>query len=494
MSLIQIIILSILSFSISDDKLVFLMTHFRHGARAPQRYKNQSAHLDYILEHWNNPGELTGMGQRMHYALGLRNRKKYIEELKFLSENFNPHEILIYSSQINRTLLSAASQLQGWYPFGTGEILKNEQIEGALPQVDIPNDIKEKLKNLSNSALPGQMSLAPIRMINNNERKIIIYDIEQCKFRRTEMREENYKNVPTLKKFVEDFKNKYSTILNEMYQDNNTVYDIDFVDNFCDAFIAAFTEKKEMEKLNKTGIDQDILIQECFEFSGLNFRDWISGDKDRTLATLETSKLMREFIYYMKRRIDTDINKENIEEKLEDYSKPKMLMISGHDTTISALEMFFVKVFFNNNESYYIHPKFASQVAFEITTFDGDKKDENGTVIKKTYEDYYINYYFNDKLIFNYTVEEFIKKVEPALWSDSQIDTYCKFDQKEGGSDSTNDNKDDDDKNLYHSLTIAFSIISAVFLLIIIFLIVKANRSKTSQAIDKAGLLFKNYE
>ena len=253
-------------------------------------------------------------------------------------------------------------------------------------------------------------------------------------------------------------------------------------------------KKKEMEKLNKTGIDQDILIQECFEFSGLNFRDWISGDKDRTLATLETSKIMREFIYYMKRRIDTDINKENIEEKLEDYSKPKMLMISGHDTTISALEMFFVKVFFNNNESYYIHPKFASQVAFEITTFNGDKKDENGTVIKKTYEDYYINYYFNDKLIFNYTVEEFIKKVEPALWSDSRIDTYCKFDQKEGGSDSTNDNKDDDDKNLYHSLTIAFSIISAVFLLIIIFLIVKANRSKTSQAIDKAGLLFKNYE
>ena len=46
MSLIQILILSILSFSISDDKLVFLMTHFRHGARAPQRYKNQSAPLD----------------------------------------------------------------------------------------------------------------------------------------------------------------------------------------------------------------------------------------------------------------------------------------------------------------------------------------------------------------------------------------------------------------------------------------------------------------
>ena len=73
--------------------------------------------------------------------------------------------------------------------------------------------------------------------------------------------------------------------------------------------------------------------------------------------------------------------------------------------------------------------------------------------IKLTYYTKDILTYENlNKLIFNYTVEEFIKKVEPALWSDSKIDTYCKFDQKEGG-DSTDNNKDDDDKNLYHSMS-----------------------------------------
>ena len=37
---------------------------------------------DLLGEKWNNPGELTGIGQRMHYLLGLRNRIRYIEKRK----------------------------------------------------------------------------------------------------------------------------------------------------------------------------------------------------------------------------------------------------------------------------------------------------------------------------------------------------------------------------------------------------------------------------
>jgi hypothetical protein len=111
-----LILISIITLSISEDKLIFVLTHFRHGARAPQYYYDQENKLDYILEKWDKPGELTGMGQRMHYLLGLRNRERYINNTHFLSEKFDPHEILIYSSQFNRTLLSVESQLQGLYP------------------------------------------------------------------------------------------------------------------------------------------------------------------------------------------------------------------------------------------------------------------------------------------------------------------------------------------------------------------------------------------
>ena len=47
----------------------------------------------------------------MHYILGLRNRKKYVKDETFLSEKFDPHEMLIFSSNYNRTMISCSSQL-----------------------------------------------------------------------------------------------------------------------------------------------------------------------------------------------------------------------------------------------------------------------------------------------------------------------------------------------------------------------------------------------
>ena len=41
---------------------------------------------------------------------------------------------------------------------------------------------------------------------------------------------------------------------------------------------------------------------------------------------------------------------------------------------------------------------------------------------------------------------------------------------------------------------IVFSATTGIFLILMIFFIVKATRSKTSETIDKEGLLLKNYE
>ena len=66
------------------DKLVFVYTHFRHGARAPLQVND--SFIDKMGETWKNPEELTGVGQRMHYLLGRRNRIRYINDGKtFLS-------------------------------------------------------------------------------------------------------------------------------------------------------------------------------------------------------------------------------------------------------------------------------------------------------------------------------------------------------------------------------------------------------------------------
>jgi hypothetical protein len=478
MSFFYLLLISLISTTLTENKLVFVLTHFRHGARAPQSYYNAEEHLDYIFEKWERPGELTGMGQRMHYLLGLRNRERYITNFKFLSEKFDPHEILIYSSSFNRTLNSVGSQIQGLYPqyMELGERITEDQITRAKPRVALSNNIIEHEKSLGERALPNYMVVAPIRMINHNEKKIIIYDIPKCLFRRDEWREKNYNSLDSLKNIVKKFNDEYVDKIKKYYKKDQN-YDIHFVDNFCDAFIAGYTEGKDMKIIKESGVDQTSLLNYCYNFSALNFRDWISGDKDRTLATMEVSKQMREFIYYMKKRVDADIAGEDIAKKLEDYSRPKMMMISAHDSTVSTYEMFFAKIFNNNDAvSFYRYPYFATQIALEVVT-DGSVDSKT-----KTYSDYIINYYFNDELVFNRTMEEFIKAVEPALWSDEKIDEYCHFVEKE----------EKEDTGVYIYLTITFSCLSAILLIILVILIIKMAKNKS--VIDKGGVLLNSYD
>jgi hypothetical protein len=483
MSLIHILLLSLISISIAKERLVFVATHFRHGARAPQGYLDPVNRLDYALESWDNPGELTGMGQRMHYLLGLRNRERYITKIYngFLKEKFDPHEILIYSSSLNRTLLSAASQLQGLFPMseGLGEKLDKEQREKAIPNVDLSSDVKAQMNTLGDQALPNYMTLAPVRMISPLEKKIIIYDIPNCLFRRDEMREKNYKTSKNLNKTVQQFLDDYKAKLEPIYKKYNIKdYDIHFIDNFCDGFIAGSTEGKKLEPFDGIDVTKQELLDYCYNFSASNFRDWISGDENRTLATLEVSKLMRDFINYMNLRVNDDINGTDSSINKKDYSKPKMMMISGHDSTISTIEMFFIKVFFNNNDSYYRYPYFATQVALEVTIDESIGKDD------KKRENYNVTFYFDDEPIFSRKIDDFINAVTPHLWSDDQIDEYCHFVEK----------KEEEGKGVYFYLTIAFSCTTAIFLIVMIIMIIKNCRGKTSESINNSGLLLKNYE
>ena len=62
-----------------------------------------------MLRNFRDSSEITVVGQRMHFLLGIRNRLRYIENKKFLSEKYDPHEILIYSTYKNRIIDSVNS-------------------------------------------------------------------------------------------------------------------------------------------------------------------------------------------------------------------------------------------------------------------------------------------------------------------------------------------------------------------------------------------------
>ena len=471
------ILLFILFHSILCDKLIFVSTHFRHGARAPM--KVDSNYRDHIKEIWTNPGELTGVGQRMHYILGLRNRLRYIKETyHFLSEKFDSHEILIYSSAFNRTILSAYAQLQGLYPEfeGLGERLSKEQENLAFPDINYKNPfIEDNIEKIKGYALPNLMTLVPVRMINNNEKKITIYDIGECEEKRDQIKEKNRKTLPIIINMENEFNERYGEILNEFYEEKR-IYDYIFMNRFCDAVVSNIFEGRNLTEFQKTNISLDKIKNYCFDVQRMNYQELILGDDEHILAPLEASKLMREILHYMKKRIDIDINQEKVEEDYLDYSRPKMVMISGHDSTISCHQMFIITSLGFDDE-YFRFAKYGAQLALEVTRREASEEE----VKKMTYKDYILNYYFNDELLFKINVEEFIKKIEAKLWTDEQIDKFCGF-----KSNESKDNDDDLNSTQFMlaitllSLTIIF-MSSTIFLSIKLILLQKEHKELASQ-------------
>ena len=444
-----------------QEKLIFAMTHFRHGARAPNDIDDYTG-LDNVHEKWSAPGHLTAVGMRMQYLMGLRNRKRYIEDYKLLSPKFDPHEILIYSTNYNRTLMSAYSHLLGFYPNKKeiGLSLTEKQEILAVPQIDINDSyIQNEIENLNLSALPNFMTVIPIRMINDLDVKANLYSSKSCVLANYEVTKNA--SMESIVAITYVFNEKYKNYLNEFFGDSST-YDFSSLKTFCDAFVASYTDRRNITELKNTGINFEELIENCYELQKLKFRDYVLNSGKNKFDRLESSKLLREMIRLIKQRVDIDIN--NITEiEYDDFSKPKMMIISAHDTTISCHEMAIINCFNLNLEDYFRFPKFTAQMAIEVTRKDDNEIND----VKLSYKDYTVNYYFNDEKQLSTSLDNFIEKMENYLWTDEEVDNFC---SGKNSSDTDNDNSDDNINNKNNYVLIFGIAICVLCVLIIIFL------------------------
>jgi hypothetical protein len=136
-------------------EVVFVVETCRHGARAP---------LDvYAWDQgdWTQGlGELTPEGMRMHYLNGVEFRSRYSGSL--LSENYFSNEIYVRSTDVNRTIMSAQSQLEGLYPYGP--TVNSSQVAGAVPPLTVQNVSVIQAK-LGLAAIQGQYQPIPIHVV-----------------------------------------------------------------------------------------------------------------------------------------------------------------------------------------------------------------------------------------------------------------------------------------------------------------------------------------
>ena len=410
---------------IKNDKVIFAEILSRHGARGPVRMDDVEKGIDLLGIKWNNTGELTPIGKRMEYLLGVYNRYRYIKKYKLLSEKFDPHELVIYSSDINRTLLSITSQLQGLYPMSkeNGHKIKKDQINMTFPPINITyedKDIENEITLLNDSALPNYITVIPIHFI------ILKNTTNECIEKIKAINKNNAKKKKIISNLVEEFNKNYSEKLNKYYKEPKE-YDFSLINHIYDTVLVDMTEGNNIsEFFNETKIDKNIFIDKKFEVLSINFKDYIFGDDNNEVMLFYNTMIFRKMLDNMKRKIEDDIKGNPSVKNVSDFSRPKMVIISAHDTTLSAHELFFIK-YFDLSSGQYKFPTYTSQISYEISRY---YDDDNISDKNLTFSNYNVLYYFNGELLLNITFDKFIDKIEKVLWSDEEMSRFCFGDKK----------------------------------------------------------------
>ena len=143
-------------------KVVFVAEVCRHGSRAPTNSKlcpwDQDGRWD------NNWGELTSVGMRMHFLLGRELRQRYVINQPTFGPEFNGTEIYVRSTDFNRTIMSAQSQLMGLFPPPTGPTLSDSMGDVAVPPITVQKEV-DIVNALQNRALPFQFQSFPVHVV-----------------------------------------------------------------------------------------------------------------------------------------------------------------------------------------------------------------------------------------------------------------------------------------------------------------------------------------
>ena len=303
----------------------------------------------------------------MQYLLGLRNRQRYIiDQQNFISEVYDPHEIRVYSSDQNRTLQSAVSHIQGFYQvfLHNGEKLKPEQCDKAVPPLDIKNitEIKEQKILLNDSALPYYMNIIPIHIVQYRNSTF------DCSLKLRSIFINNLNTSALLKNIVEEFNKKYYEQLKDIFPLKvvNDSLNFTFIVGFCDTYISDYTEGKNLSNfLEISKMSEKDILNICDKVNIINFRDIYYQDEKNESILFHNSLVMRDMINYMKRRVDDDIQLDISKKNLSDFSKPKLVILTGHDITLSGQEAFFIRFFGLDTNSYH-YPYYGSQISYEI--------------------------------------------------------------------------------------------------------------------------------
>lgn len=314
-------------------ELLFVMEVSRHGARSPLHY------MPWDEGKWpQGPGELTPAGMRQHYIIGWALRQRYIINEPFINRNYSESDVYIRSTNHNRTLESAMSQMLGLYPPPEGPSLRNKELEQkAVPPMSLHNQTRI-IQELGLKALKGKTSLVPIhtRLIKSDttllpEDACLRYQQSMAmhkSLRDPQIRAYFEKYMATLQFIQKTFGVFIEDSLGIAFQVQDSIICNYFQDGNYSFLPANFT----------SGIRSD--LAEIYTLGSL-----IVKFPDETINRLAGSQLLTDVLYYFNEALTKP--------------KKKFVFYSGHDTTI--LNILFALGLNSTSD-----PPFASTLVFEL--------------------------------------------------------------------------------------------------------------------------------
>ncbi|CAI2371333.1 unnamed protein product [Moneuplotes crassus] len=192
MKALLLLLLFLFGLTCANDELILVFDLSRHGARAPlvEQYSQ-----DFDV----NVGMLSASGMRQHYLIGRYLRKKYIEQMEFLSPQYKEDEIHVTSTHLGRTIQSARCHLIGLYPPESS----NNQIQGdfekSMPLMNLSDDY------VGNTRYSIPSKYEPIAVHNNEQKRDTVYSLGSCPYLYSKMNARR-ENPSAWKKFDAYFK------------------------------------------------------------------------------------------------------------------------------------------------------------------------------------------------------------------------------------------------------------------------------------------------
>jgi hypothetical protein len=385
-------------------KIIGVIELNRHGARTPSEYIELSNDLFYK----SNFNHLTLNGYNQEHYLGRFIKEKYTTQNPLLSSSFKPEEHLFISSPVTRTIFSATSFIQGMYP----EVVVNPIWENnsQLRTDDLPPYINTNLN----------FTKADLNIIDKDDDKL--FHAAKCKLSGEEIKSKLPKTIVVnitedeIKLAIDDINRN----IPEIFKNETEIYTIAFLEKMCG-----------------------------FVFPVLYHYDNLFPLKNETITILRKAQIGK---MYTRRINENDLVKiiispfyDRIKPYFEMFSnsnnKLKFVLFSGHDTNlmnvwVSLLDNDYLmsKLTVDDANYFFVMPKFASSLVFELHSLGGNLKSEK--FVRLVFNGEILSEGFKSELGFDKSLKAIPYKKFIKFISNSIDSTYLEIICKDKSDDS----------------------------------------------------------